>query len=446
MRYDASYMDASSRFAGKKITVTGLGLLGRGVGDIRYLAECGADLIVTDLKSAEELAPSLAELSAYPSIRYTLGRHDLEDFRNRDLIIKGPKTPQDSVYIAEAEKNGIPVTMSTALFAKYAREEGATLVGITGTRGKSTTTEMIAHVLKTAGKKVLLGGNIRGVSTLALLPDVTADTIAVLELDSWQLQGFGLEKISPDVAVFTNLMPDHQDYYGSMDAYLADKAEIFIHQSSEDTLVLGEEIAKLLSGHEEYKEAAARATVTREEDSPALSVLGDHNRRNAACARAACERLGVDEQVIDEALLGFGGVPGRLELIATKDGIRFYNDTNATTPDATLAALSALEGEGDLVLIMGGSDKGLDMGKLLVEVPKRVKRLIMLPGSGTDRVLEFLPGASVFDSMSSAVREAARSASPGDIVLLSPAFASFGTFKNEYDRGDQYAAHVEAFG
>lgn len=433
-------MDASSPFQGKKITLMGLGLLGRGVGDARFLAEQGADLIVTDMKSAEELAPSLAALEGLP-ITYVLGEHRLEDFRDRDFVLKAPKTPLNSPYIEEATKHAVHVTMSTALFAKYAKEAGATIVGITGTRGKTTTTQMIAHILRTAGKKVLVGGNIQGVSTLALLPEVDAETIVVLELDSWQLQGFGAEKISPDVAVFTNLMPDHQDYYPDMQSYLADKAEIFLHQASGDTLVLGEQAAEVIA--DAYAMTTATHRVVANTDAvaiDALSIPGEHNRANAACAKEACRALRIDDAIITSALQSFAGVEGRLELIREKDGVKFYNDTTATTPDATLAALQALTEP--IVLIMGGSDKGLDMGKLLIEAPKRVKRLILVPGTGTNKALEFLPGASVFDSLEAAVREAVASAASGDVILFSPAFASFGMFKNEYDRGEQFNALV----
>lgn len=436
-------MDASARFKGKKITQMGLGLLGRGVGDARYFAECGAELIVTDMKTAEELAPSLEALKGLP-ITFHLGGHDLADFRDRDLVVKGPKTPLNSPYLAEAEKNGIPVTMSTALFARLAREGGAALVGITGTRGKTTTTEMVAHILRTEGKDVVLGGNIRGVSTLSLLPRVSPGTVAVLELDSWQLQGFRAEELSPHIAVFTNLYADHQDYYEGMVDYLADKAEIFLHQGPDDVLVLGEQAAPIVL--ETYGETMVSSVLVAKAETigdDALIVPGAHNRANAACALAAATAYGVERGRSLAALRSFGGVPGRLELVREKDGVAFYNDTTATTPEATLAALDALKDKG-LVLIMGGADKGLDMGRLLLEAQKRAKRLILLPGSGTDRVLEFLPGASVYGSMGAAVAEAARSASDGDAVLLSPAFASFGLFKNEYDRGDQYVAAVQA--
>ena len=147
-------------FEGKRVTLMGLGLLGRGVGDARFLAQCGAELIVTDLKSEAELADSLAQLKEFKNITYHLDGHSIEDFRNRDMIIKAAGVPLDSPYIAEARKSGIPVRMSADLFAQLS---GAVIVGVTGTRGKSTVTHLIAHILKTAGHHVLLGGNVRGI-------------------------------------------------------------------------------------------------------------------------------------------------------------------------------------------------------------------------------------------------------------------------------------------
>ncbi|MFI5260587.1 MAG: UDP-N-acetylmuramoyl-L-alanine--D-glutamate ligase [Candidatus Paceibacteria bacterium] len=438
-------MDAAEHFKGKKITVMGLGLLGRGVGDTRYLAECGAELIVTDMKSKEALADSLAQLESFPNISFVLGEHRLEDFRDRDLILKAAGVPLDSAYIAEAQKNNIPVRMSADLFAEIS---GIPVVGITGTRGKSTVTHMAYEILKTAGKKVLLGGNVRGVSTLSLLKEATPEHIAVLELDSWQLQGFGEARLSPHIAVFTTLYPDHLNYYkDDLDAYLADKANIFLYQTEEDTLVLGKQCAPAVI--DRYGEMIESKTIIADElkfpDTWLLKIPGEHNRYDAALALAVARALGVDDAVSRKALESFKGVPGRLELIALKKGVRIYNDTTATTPEATLAALRALDtGEKNVVLLMGGADKTLDMNKLLYEIPNHAKRVILLAGTGTSRVLEFLPGASVFDDLKKAVAEAYTAAGPGDIILFSPAFASFGMFKNEYDRGDQFNAIVNA--
>ncbi|HEX8994184.1 MAG TPA: UDP-N-acetylmuramoyl-L-alanine--D-glutamate ligase [Candidatus Paceibacterota bacterium] len=440
-------VNAKAQFEGKKITVMGLGLLG-GVGDIAELAESGADIIATDLKSETELKPSLDALAKYPNIRYTLGSHELADFRDRDLIIKAPGTPADSIYIAEARKQGTPITMWAALFAKFAREEGATIVGITGTRGKTTVTEMLSSILRAAGKQVIEGGNVRGTSLLPQLADVRESTIAVLELDSWKLQGFGEAKMSPQIAVFTTLYADHMNYYhDDMDAYLADKANIFLYQTEEDTLILGKQCAPTII--EKYGEQIESKTLVIDElklpDTWTLQILGAHNRYNAALALAAARTLGVADETSRTALAAFKGVPGRLELVREVNGVKVYNDTTSTTPDATRAALQALDtGARNIILIMGGSDKNLDMNTLLYEIPDFTKRVIMLAGTGTNRVLEFLPGASVFDDLKKAVDEAFVAAEAGDIILLSPAFASFGMFKNEYDRGDQFNALVNA--
>lgn len=432
-------MDACSEFKGKRITVVGLGLLGRGVGDTRYLASCGADLVVTDLKTEEDLHDSLTQLSEFPNIEYSLGEHRLEDFQDRDLIINGPAVPLNSPYIQAARDAGIRVTMSTALFARIAREAGATIVGITGTRGKTTVTEMIAHVLTIAGKNALVGGNIRGVSTLALLPQVQEDTIAVLELDSWQLQGFRDEGISPQVAVFTTFYPDHLNYYKTMEPYLADKAAIFLNQGPEDVLVLGKQAEPIVRA---AYDGSIKGHIVVPEELPETSIPGQHNRENAAAALEAVRALGVPDSVSLPALASFKGVAGRLELVREVKGVKFYNDTNATTPEATLAALRALGPR--TLLIMGGADKGLSLDMLAVELPSLVKDIFFLEGTGTDRMRSFVPNALSYGSVEEAVREAYAAAEEGDSVLLSPAFASFGMFKNEYERGDAFNAAVAA--
>jgi UDP-N-acetylmuramoylalanine--D-glutamate ligase len=441
-------MDAQDYFRGKRITVMGLGLLG-GIGDIRYLAEQGAELTLTDLKSPEDLGSSLGVLKEFPNIRYTLGSHDLADFRDRDLIIKAPSTPIDSPYIAEAKRNGIPVTMWAALFCRFARSKGACIVGVTGTRGKTTTTAIIADILTKAGKQVIAGGNLAHTAMLPHLAELTSDTIIVLELDSWKLQGFAEEHLSPNIAVFTTFFPDHQNYYHSLDTYLADKAHIFSFQTPDDTFVLGQQCAELV--RERHGDAMhARVIVADSSDLPEdwkLRMPGEHNRYDAALALVAVRTLGVADEMSRAALESFSGVPGRLELVATRNGIAFYNDTTATTPDATLAALRAVKGEGKRVhLIMGGADKELDMSELLAALPAHTTSIHMLAGTGTDLIAPALPMASVYTNLHDAFTAAVQKAEEGDAVLLSPAFASFGMFKNEYDRGDQFVALVNTYG
>ncbi len=434
-------MDASVHFRGKKITIMGLGLLGRGVGDARYLAECGAELIITDLKSREQLAESVAQLASYPNIVFVLGEHRLGDFSNRDLILKAAGVPLDSPYIAEAKKHGIPVRMSADLFAEIA---GIPCIGITGTRGKSTVAHMIFHILKEAGRKVVLGGNVRNVSNLDLLKEATPEHVAVLELDSWQLQGWGEANMSPHIAVFTTLFPDHLNYYAKQpEQYLADKANIFLYQSEGDTLVLGKQCAPTIidtyGGH--IKSTTLVADELKLPDTWTLCIPGMHNRYNAALALAAARASGVSDETSRKALAEFAGVPGRLELVREVNGVKIYNDTTATTPEATLAALAALRQSSgqnqNLILILGGADKGLDMSALLAKLPE-VKRVVLLAGTGTERIKNDIRNTSIYGSISDAVQAAMDAAEAGDTILFSPAFASFGMFKNEYDRGDQF--------
>ncbi len=420
----------------------GLGLLGRGVGDAAFLAECGADLIVTDMKSQKELASSLEKLTQYKNICYTLGEHKLEDFRDRDLIIKGPKVPLDSPYIAEAKKNKIPVTMSTALFTKLAE---IPVIGVTGTRGKTTVATMIHAILKEAGDDAILAGNIAGVSTLALLSKVSGDSVAVLELDSWQLQGFADEKISPEISVFTTFYDDHLDYYGNRDRYLADKAAVFLCQEDDDTLVVGSQVAPIIK--EKYRSKICSHVVVAKDlpKSWKLAIPGEHNRYNASLAAAAAREFGVDDEIIQRALQKFPGVPGRLELVAEKNGIKIYNDTTSTTPEATIAGLRALDrGNKNVILIMGGYDKGLTMNALLEEIKVRTKSLILLAGTGTDQIKSQLPNIAIYRNIEDVVKAAVHEAKSGDTILFSPAFASFGMFKNEYDRGEQFITAIHA--
>lgn len=433
-------------FGGKRVTLLGLGLLGRGVGDARFVAGCGAHVIVTDKKSAEQLADSVAALEGL-GIAFHLGGHIREDFTDTDMVIKAAGVRLDSPEIAAAREAGVPVYMSTALAAKFARERGVRVVGVTGTRGKSTVTQMIYHSLGRAGRRAHIGGNVRGVSTLELLPDLQSGDILVLELDSWQLQGFGDLKMSPDVSVFTNLMPDHQNYYPDMESYFYDKANIFRYQHAGNTLVCSRGIAGTIRTAFPQVRPNVPAPVS---DEWRLKVIGSHNRENAALAAEALKALGLPEEQIRSGLESFEPVEGRLQFVREIRGVKIYNDNNATTPEATIAALRALAPSpleprpSNLTLIMGGADKGLDPAALLYEVAKTCKRVILLSGTGTDRIVPFMQDYSIFDSLEAAVHEAIACAEPGDTVLFSPAFASFGMFKNEYERNDQFLALVRS--
>jgi UDP-N-acetylmuramoylalanine--D-glutamate ligase len=439
--------DYRAYFQGKKITVMGLGLLGRGVGDTAFLAECGAELIVTDLKTETDLNESFNRLKDFSNITWRLGEHHEEDFVGRDIILKSAGVPNESKYIEVARKDGAEIAMSGALFARLS---GIPIIGITGTRGKSTVTQMIYHVLTqvTDGAPVLLGGNVRGVSNMQLLNQVTEDSLAVMELDSWQLQGFGEYKISPQVAVFTNFMEDHMNYYhGDMDAYFADKAHIFMHQEESGVLVTTHEV------FERAKEFAKKTYVTLGQevrlvdasilpDDCLLSQPGEHNRLNAALATEALRAVGLTDEEIFEGLATFSGVEGRLEYLGEKEGIKIYNDNNATTPTATIAGITALVQDKNIILIAGGAYKEVDPAPLVPVIEKNCKKVFLLEGTGSDKIKDDVD-AEVCASLREAVEGALAVGKRGDVLLFSPAFASFGMFKNEYDRNDQFVEIIQ---
>ena len=437
--------DWKTYFKGKKVTLMGLGLLGRGIGDAKFLAEEGSQLIVTDLKSEEELKSSITELKDFPNITFHLGGHVAGDFHDRDFVLKAAGVPADSPFIVEARKNKVPIEMSTSLFAKLSP---AMIVGVTGTRGKSTVTHLVHEVLKNSYKsgRVFLGGNVRGVSTLPFLREATAADIVVMELDSWQLQGYAEAGISPHVSIFTTFYPDHLNYYkGDRDAYLTDKAAIFISQTEKDFLIVGQQCADVVT--EKYPDIKSHVEVVNEKSIPDnwhLRIPGAHNRYDAALAVAALRRLGISEEEIKNGIENFTGVPGRLEFLKEVRGVKIYNDTTATTPEATTAALEALGNEKNIVLIMGGADKNLDMTGLLKILPKNVKSLILLPGTGTLRIRNEIKDVEIVDAetLAETVEKGMQIAQSGDVLLLSPAFASFGLFKNEFDRGEQFVTLV----
>ncbi len=461
------YNNFKNQFKGKRVTLMGLGLLGRGVGDAKFFAQCGAKLTITDLKTKEDLKESLEQLKQYKDIKFVLGEHKEEDFINADIIIKGNGVPLNNKYIKVAQDNGIRVTMSVALFTKYAQSIGTKVVGVTGTRGKTTVTNMIYQTLKLGGSTlklgndIFLGGNIRGVSTLALAPRIKKDDIIVLELDSWILQGFAYEQISPHIAVFTNFYPDHLNYYKDMDEYFADKANIFNYQQLErgDTLIVGDSALDRVSNSNPSVDPLKAVPIP---ENWTLGVPGVHNRENAALAREALQALGLTDKEIKNALEKFTGVEGRLEYMGgfidkyTGNKVKIYNDNNATTPEATIAGINALisrhRASGDnsdisnIILIAGGTDKDTDLKDIAKIIEQKCKAVHLLEGSGTDKLIPLLNDPKVHKTFASTILSAIGDANDGDIILFSPLFSSFGKeFANEYDRNDKFKKIIKEY-
>ena len=438
--------DFKDYFKGKKITVMRIGLLGRGVGDTAYMAEAGAEITVVDAAAQSVMQPSVDALAKYQNVTFKFGPYDFADFKDADLVWVGAGAPLDEPVLVMCQEAGIRLVQSAALFAELTN---IPIVGVTGTRGKSTVTHMIYHVLReTFEGDILLGGNVRGLSNLQLLNQVSEDSVAVMELDSWQLQGFGWAKRSPHIAVFTNFMPDHMNYYrGDMDAYFADKANIFRYQEESDVLVTTPEVF-------EWSKKLPNATLGQEmvlvddsvipEDAK-LAMPGEHNRLNAALAYEALKALGLSEEEIFTGLASFPGVEGRLEYLGEYHDIKIYNDNNATTPQAVVMGLRAVGNQDDknVILIAGGAYKELDPKALLDEIPRYCKKVVLLAGTGTDMIKNEID-CEVVGSVEDAITTGLAAGHPGDVLLFSPGFASFGMFKNEYERNDEFVRVIKS--
>lgn len=432
-------------FENKKVTVMGLGLLGRGIGDTGFLANNGAEIIVTDKKTEEQLSSSLEALKDFKNITYVLGEHKLEDFENRDFILKAAGVSSDSEYIKHAQDNHIPVYMSAALVCDIVMKElpNVVIIGITGTRGKSTTTQMIAHILRENGSRVHLGGNVRGVANLPLLSEIEYGDFLVLELDSWQLQGFGDMKISPHIAVFTSFMDDHMNYYkNDKELYFKDKANIYRNQHDGDVL-----IASAQASSEIIMRGERVSILVPEQNNFEMKLIGEHNQVAAGLAYEVAIQCGLDDESIREAIKTFKAVDGRLEDLGLfKNNVRVFNDNNATTGDAVIAAIKAinLNYNKKPILIMGGADKGLPIEELEKEVKENTKACVLLVGTGTDRLN--LSKEYMFEKLEDCVDQAFKLAEEGDIIVFSPAFASFSKyFNNEYERNDEFVRKVNKY-
>lgn len=446
---------------GLKVTVMGLGLNGGGLASARFFAHRGAIVSVTDTRDETILKPSIDALDGLP-IRFVLGRHEIADFSGADLVIKNPAVRPDSEYLKAATR----VETDLSVFLSYCT---APIIAITGSKGKSTTASATAHALNACGVKAHLGGNITR-SPLDFIDEVEAGDKVVLELSSWQLGDLkGLGLLKPLAAILTQIVPDHQDRYGSMEAYVADKRLIYADQRREDWTICGAEdeygisfAAETRAGVLWYGNKLPPAgfgvrvlpdgsCTARLPDHDEVEVLpssillpGAHNRRNLAAAAAAAWCAGADPAKLGKALAGFGGVEHRLEVFADYAGVRWCNDSAATVPQSTAAALSAFDAP--IVLITGGTDKRLDFAPVR-EAYRRARAIILLAGTGTDKLRILLDEDGIayegpYSDFKEALKRADSIAKPGSMVMLSPGCTSFGMFKNEFDRGNSFKREV----
>ena len=502
-------------FADQRITVMGLGRFGGGVGVARFLAERGADVLVTDTLASEELAESiakLADLEAKGAVNYRLGEHNVSDFTTADLVVVNPAVPPDNRFVRAACAADVPLTSEIRLLIEHLPNRNRT-IGVTGSAGKSTTTAMIGHILRrllgqdgetplgdtqnqtpgriVEGPGVWVGGNIGG-SLLPHVDEIQPDDWVVLELSSFMLEGLRENRWSPQIAVVTNISPNHLDWHGTMEAYAAAKRTLLEFQDGG--------VAIVGPGVETHVEMdPGKASITRvgatggyDLDGEALKLPGRHNRLNATFAIEACEAAvgsGRHDQIV-AALADFAGLPHRLAFVGelSLDGagsaghsggdaggdsgghsgggvvLRCYNDSKSTTPEAAKLAIDALS-PAKVRIILGGYDKGSDFAELARHAADRCAGVYTIGATGpaiAKLVREALPvemgrpgscggvawpaasvdvtDCSTLDAaVAQAIRDAAASGQAGQALVLSPGCASWDQFTNYEQRGARFA-------
>ncbi len=399
---------------------------GSGISAALYFLKKGAKLLITDLKTKKELVSQLKRLKKFRNIKYVLDKHREKDFQNADFIFKNPGVPKDSIYLKIARENKITVINDWTIY--FQEKPGNLLIGITGTKGKSTITALIYHLLKSAKKQAALCGNI-GQSPLAILNKIKKNTIVVAEFSSWLLHDF---KQSPQISIITNLMPEHLDKYKSVKEYYRDKENIFRFQNKNDYLILNK--------NDENLRKLAKRTKSK-------IIWYDGELQDVALAVAKILRI--PGRTAKKAVQNFKGLRGRLQLVREKDGVKYYNDTTATMPDATIFALRSLKKyKGKTILVAGGVDKKLNYKNMAKEIPKYCKALVLFKDTASDKILNDLRFKNEdlkinIPDMQNAVKLARQYAIKNDIILFSPGAASFNLFKNEFDRGDQFVKFVK---
>lgn len=420
----------------KTVIILGFGREGKAAYDILKLKVPSARVIVTDEKEVDvpefhQLIDAIAAVTP------------------ETVVIKSPGIPWHRAYVEEMQNAGARFTSSTNLFLAERQlmtlpltkgePEGVRIIGVTGTKGKSTTSSLLAHVLKAAGKSVVLAGNI-GEPAISHVND-PADTIFVLEMSSYQLSDL---TIAPDIAVILNLYEEHMDYHGDVESYHAAKMHIADAQTANDVFIYNEKFPQLVDLAQHVKSKAIPFVDRSDASLNSLTLLGEHNRENAAGVLAVTDHLGVDRAVVDSAFASFKSLPHRLQDVGTVHGIQFINDSFCTTPAAALAAIEVFQDRLGAI-ILGGHDRGYDFTDLAKRVVDLGTRVYLLQNATRlEAAIRSIGGEPIMIStFPEIVRDVVDHCESGSVCLLSPASPSFGQFTNFVERGEQFIAAVE---
>ena len=441
-------MSREVQLSGKRVLV--IGLARTGVATALFCASHGAVVTATDARSAQQLGDSIEKVRA-AGVRLEVGEQTDAILKGQELVVPSPGVPADAFLLRRAREAGIPVWSEIELAWRFLRGR---LIGITGSNGKTTTTSLIEHILRGAGFATVLAGNI-GTPLIAQVERTTDETITVAELSSFQLEL--IESFQPNIAIFLNLTPDHLDRHKTIDAYGAAKARIFSNQTKSDCAVMNADDsasaafapARTRVFWFSRKKATMPGACVRdgkiyfahhgEEElivaTNQIPLPGAHNLENVLAAVVAARAAGARPAQIEAGIKSFQGVEHRIEFVSEIKGVRYYNDSKATNVDATLKALDSFPGR--ILIILGGKDKDSDYSQLRARLRERAI-LALLIGAAAEKIQRQIEGSVAIQragTIEIAVDTAFRSAHAGDIVLLSPACASFDQFQNYEHRG-----------
>ncbi|HMB65550.1 MAG TPA: UDP-N-acetylmuramoyl-L-alanine--D-glutamate ligase [Patescibacteria group bacterium] len=443
----------NTRFQNKKVIFLGLGLENFSLLKFLLVRQVrAAEIVVADSSAYENLTArwqelkELAQKKGFSNLRLRNEEdydRDLEDF---DLVLRSPGYPLFSPAIKKAQRKQVDISSPMKLFFEFCPTRN--IIGVTGTKGKGTTSSLIYHILEQAGKRVFLGGNI-GVAPFGFFSELTRNSWVVLELSSFQLEDM---QVSPKIGVITNLYKEHlravdpknPNYHKKLKDYWEAKLNIIRHQKPGDKAVVNERFRLFVISYKTVSRLIFFSPSGLE-----TKLFGEHNRENIGAAEEVARAVNIKKDIVEKAVKSFKGLEHRLEFVKEdKNRVKYFNDSFATTPDATMTALDSFEGP--VVLLAGGADKGSDFKKLAQKIKKKCRAVILFSGEATPRLKQELlnckfPSSAIkqVSGMKQAVQAAGQKSEFGDIVLLSTACASFGLFDNYKQRGELFKSEVK---